>query len=97
MEQRGAGRARRARRCDEPARFTRDRHETEVFWLVREGMQGIVGAMRPQGTALIIEDVCVPPERIAEATHDIQALLGEHGFLHRRGRPRRAPATCTSC
>ena len=65
----------------EPARFTRDRHETETFWLVREGMQGIVGAMRPQGTALLIEDVCVPPARIAESARDIQALLGEHGFL----------------
>jgi D-lactate dehydrogenase len=65
----------------EEARFTRDRHETEVFWLVREGMQGIVGAMRPQGTALLIEDVCVPPARIAESARDIQALLGEHGFL----------------
>src|SRR3954454_20497408 len=65
----------------EPARFTRDRHETEVFWLVREGMQGIVGAMRPQGTSLIIEDVCVPPARIAESAHDIQGLLGKHGFL----------------
>lgn len=66
---------------EEPARFTRDRHETEVFWLVREGMQGIIGAMRPQGSALLIEDVCVPPARIAEATNDIRALLGEHGFL----------------
>jgi D-lactate dehydrogenase len=61
--------------------FTRDRRETEVFWLVREGMQGIIGAMRPQGSAMLIEDVCVPPERIAEATHDIRALLAEHGFL----------------
>ncbi|MCW2967256.1 MAG: FAD-binding oxidoreductase, partial [Solirubrobacteraceae bacterium] len=65
----------------EAANFTRDRHETEVFWLVREGMQGIVGSMRPLGSALLIEDVCVPPARIAEATHDIRALLGEHGFL----------------
>jgi len=65
----------------QPAAFTRDRHETEVFWLVREGMQGIVGAMRPQGSALLIEDVCVPPARIAESARDIQALLGEHGFL----------------
>src|SRR3954454_14464548 len=65
----------------EPAQFTRDRHETEVFWLVREGMQGIVGAMRPQGTSLIIEDVCVAPERIAESARDIQALLGKHEFL----------------
>jgi len=66
---------------EQPARFTRDRHETEIFWMVREGMMGIIGAMRPQGSALLIEDVCVPPARIGEATHDIRALLGEHGFL----------------
>jgi D-lactate dehydrogenase len=66
---------------ERPPRFTRDRHETEIFWVVREGMMGIIGAMRPQGSALLIEDVCVPPARIAEATHDIRALLGEHGFL----------------
>ena len=65
----------------EPAAFTRDPEETEVFWRVREGMQGIVGAMRPQGTSLIIEDVCVPPARIAESARDIQALLGKHEFL----------------
>jgi D-lactate dehydrogenase len=65
----------------EPAHFTRDREETEVFWRVREGMHGLIGAMRPQGVALIIEDVCVSPARIAEASRDIQALLGEHGFL----------------
>jgi D-lactate dehydrogenase len=37
--------------------------------------------MRPPGTVLIVEDVCVPPERIAESATDIQGLLGEHGFL----------------
>jgi D-lactate dehydrogenase len=61
--------------------FTRDAELTEVFWRVREGMHGIVGRLRPQGTALIIEDVCVPPERIAESAADVQALLGKHGFL----------------
>ena len=65
----------------EAARFTRDPEEVEVFWRVREGMQGIVGTLRPQGSALIIEDVCVPPSRIAESARDIQALLGEHEFL----------------
>jgi D-lactate dehydrogenase len=65
----------------EPARFTRDPEEIEVLWRVREGMQGIVGALRPQGTALIIEDVCVRPARIAECARDVQALLGEHDFL----------------
>jgi len=65
----------------EPARFTRDREETETFWRVREGMQGTVAKVRPAGTAMIIEDVCVPPERVAESVRDLQALLGEHGFL----------------
>jgi D-lactate dehydrogenase len=61
--------------------FTRDEELTEVFWRTREGLHGIVGRMRPQGTALIVEDVCVPPERIAESATDIQGLLGKHGFL----------------
>ena len=37
--------------------------------------------MRAPGQQLILEDVCVPPARIAEAAEDIRALLGEHGFL----------------
>ena len=64
-----------------PAALTRDREETEVFWRVREGMQGIVGSVRPPASTFIIEDVCVPPERIADSARDIQALLGEHQFL----------------
>jgi D-lactate dehydrogenase len=65
----------------ESAEFTRDREQTEAFWRVREGMHGIVGALRPQGSSLIVEDVCVPPARIAESARDVQALLGKHGFL----------------
>ena len=65
----------------ETAAFSGVPEEIEVFWLVREGMQGIVGAMRPQGTSLIIEDVCVRPERIAECARDVQALLGKYEFL----------------
>jgi D-lactate dehydrogenase len=63
------------------ADFTRDEEQTEIYWRTREGLHGIVGRMRPQGTVLIVEDVCVPPERIAESATDIQALLGKHGFL----------------
>ncbi len=61
--------------------FTRDGERIEVAWTVREGLHGLIGRLRPAGTALIIEDVCVPPERIAESARDVQALLGEHGFL----------------
>ncbi len=64
-----------------PIGFSRDAEEIELAWRVREGLHGLVGRVRPAGTALIVEDVCVPPERIAEGARDLQALLGEHGFL----------------
>ncbi len=65
----------------DPPRFSRDPHEIEMLWRVREGMQGLIAAVRPPGVSLIIEDVCVPPPRVAEAAKDLQALLGKHGFL----------------
>ena len=66
----------------DPARFSREHEEIEMLWRVREGMQGLLAAMRPPGVSLIIEDVCFPPQRIAEGAKDLQRLLGEHGFLH---------------
>src|SRR5262245_43330275 len=64
-----------------PSDFTRDPERIEVSWTVREGLHGLIGRFRPPGSSLIIEDVCVPPERIAESAGDIQALLTDHGFL----------------
>jgi D-lactate dehydrogenase len=64
-----------------PIDFTREPEEIELAWRVREGLHGLVGRLRIPGTALIAEDVCVPPERIAEGARDLQALLAEHGFL----------------
>ncbi|HEU5062942.1 MAG TPA: FAD-binding and (Fe-S)-binding domain-containing protein [Solirubrobacterales bacterium] len=64
-----------------PIDFTREPEAIELAWRVREGLHGLIGRVRPEGTALIVEDVCVPPERIAEGAKDLRALLGEHGFL----------------
>jgi D-lactate dehydrogenase len=64
-----------------PIDFTREPEGIELAWRVREGLHGLIGKLRLPGTALIVEDVCVPPERIAEGARDLQALLGEHGFL----------------
>ncbi|MGA8744719.1 MAG: FAD-binding and (Fe-S)-binding domain-containing protein, partial [Solirubrobacterales bacterium] len=64
-----------------PIAFTREAEEIELAWRVREGLHGLIGRLRLPGTALIVEDICVPPERIAEGARDLQALLGEHGFL----------------
>ncbi|MGH2892840.1 MAG: FAD-binding and (Fe-S)-binding domain-containing protein [Solirubrobacteraceae bacterium] len=63
------------------ARFSRAAKDIEMLWRVREGMQGLLAAVRPPGITMLIEDVCVPPARMAEAAKDLQALLGKHGFL----------------
>jgi len=36
--------------------------------------------MRPSGTAVLIEDVAVPVDRLAEAIGDLQGLFARHGF-----------------
>jgi D-lactate dehydrogenase len=64
-----------------PIEFSREAEEIELSWRVREGLHGLIGKLRLPGTSLIVEDVCVPPQRIAEGAKDLQALLGEHGFL----------------
>ena len=64
-----------------PLEFTRDEDQIELSWRVRDGLLGIVGQQRPDGTALIIEDVCFPPDRIAEGAQDLQDLLSKHSFL----------------
>ena len=66
---------------DRAAEWTRDPETIELYWRVREGLHGLVGRLRVPGTALIVEDVCVPPARIAECAEDLRKLLGEHGFL----------------
>ncbi len=64
-----------------PLDFTRDEDQIELYWRVRDGLLGIVGQQRPDGTALVIEDVCFPPDRVAEGAQDLQELLSKHGFL----------------
>ncbi len=63
-----------------PVEFTRDADQIALYWKVREGLLGIVGQQRPAGTALVIEDVCFPPGRLAEAAQDLQDLLAKHSF-----------------
>ena len=63
-----------------PPEFTRDPAEREAQWRLRKGLFPAVGGMRPPGTAVVIEDVAVPPARLAEAIDDLRALFGRHGF-----------------
>ncbi|MDM0022826.1 FAD-binding and (Fe-S)-binding domain-containing protein [Variovorax saccharolyticus] len=64
-----------------PVEFTSVAEAIELAWHVREGLLGLVGKVRPAGSSMVIEDVCFPPERLAEGARDVQALLSKHGFL----------------
>jgi D-lactate dehydrogenase len=63
-----------------PVEFTSVEEAIELAWHVREGLLGLIGKNRPEGSTLITEDVCFPPERLAEGAQDVQALLSKHGF-----------------
>ncbi|MEO8921278.1 MAG: FAD-binding and (Fe-S)-binding domain-containing protein [Caldimonas sp.] len=63
-----------------PLRFTTDTAESAALWNVRKGMFPAVGAVRPTGTTVIIEDVAFPVERLAEATLALQELFHRHGY-----------------
>ena len=61
--------------------FTSVEEAIELAWHVREGLLGLVGKIRPKGSTLITEDVCFPPERLAQGAKDLQELLSKHGFI----------------
>ncbi len=63
-----------------PAAFTKDSYLIEKYWKIRKGLFPAVGAVRPVGTTVIIEDVAVPIEHLAAATADLQATLVTHGY-----------------
>ena len=64
----------------EPTQFTPDAALARQYWLVRSGLLPSVGGARPSGSSFILEDVCFPPERLADGTLDIQALFRKHGY-----------------
>jgi D-lactate dehydrogenase len=68
-------------RLIKPVEFSSVAEAVELAWHVREGLLGLVGKNRPEGSTLITEDVCFPPERLAEGAHDVQELLAKHGFI----------------
>ncbi|HUG52722.1 MAG TPA: FAD-binding and (Fe-S)-binding domain-containing protein, partial [Vicinamibacteria bacterium] len=63
-----------------PAAFTTDPAERDRHWHLRKGLFPSVGNIRPSGTAVVIEDVVVPVERLAEAITDLQVLYVKHDF-----------------
>jgi D-lactate dehydrogenase len=61
--------------------FSTDPVVRDSHWRLRKGLFPSVGGMRASGTAVLIEDIAVPVERLAEAVTDLRALCDRHGFV----------------
>ena len=64
----------------EPAAFTKDPVLAAQFWNVRSGLLASVGGARPPGSSFILEDVCFPPDRLADGALDLGRLFDKHGY-----------------
>jgi len=63
-----------------PISFAQDASTYANYWNVRKGLLPSVGGMRPTGTTVIVEDVAVPTEHLADAAIALRSLLDGHGY-----------------
>ena len=64
----------------EPAKFTADPEESAKYWKIRSGIFPSVGANRPIGKTVLIEDVAFHLKDLPEATADLLEVLKKHGY-----------------
>lgn len=63
-----------------PIEFTQDKVIYDSYWKIRKGLFPAVGAVRPVGTTVIIEDVAFPVEQLAEGVLELQGVFQKHGY-----------------
>jgi D-lactate dehydrogenase len=61
--------------------FSTDAATRARLWTIRKGLLPAVGARRPPGTAIVIEDVAVPVAALGEAVVGLQGLFARHGLV----------------
>ncbi|MEQ3697309.1 MAG: FAD-binding and (Fe-S)-binding domain-containing protein [Pseudomonadales bacterium] len=60
--------------------FEYDEAACQALWNVRTGIFPVVGAQRPAGTTVIIEDIAVVPKHLAEMVLALRVQLQKHNF-----------------
>ena len=63
-----------------PFAFTTDSKEQATLWKLRKEMLPTVAGMRRSGTTAIIEDICFPIEKLAEATVRLREVFAADGY-----------------
>jgi D-lactate dehydrogenase len=61
-------------------KFTDVASEYSQLWAIRKGTFPAVGAVRENGTTVIIEDVAFPVDRLANAVAELQALFDKYHY-----------------
>lgn len=63
-----------------PYAFTTDAKEQATMWKLRKEMLPTVAGLRKSGTTAIIEDICFPIEKLAEATVNLRKVFAADGY-----------------
>lgn len=60
--------------------FSKDAKECKSYWDIRSGMFPSVGAMRPNDTSVIIEDITFPVEKLSSGVLKLQELFKKYSY-----------------
>jgi D-lactate dehydrogenase len=60
--------------------FTNNSDDYKLLWKIRKGLLPTVGAIRNQGTTLIIEDIAFPPKYLSPGFTGLRKTLIKHGY-----------------
>lgn len=63
-----------------PFAFTTDAKEQATMWKLRKEMLPTVAGLRRSGTTAIIEDICFPIDKLAEATVNLRKVFAADGY-----------------
>jgi D-lactate dehydrogenase len=62
------------------AKLETDPVKQQELWKIRKGALPSIGATRASGTTVIIEDIAVPMERLADAVSALRGILDQSGY-----------------
>lgn len=63
-----------------PFSFTTDSKEQAILWKIRKECLPTVAGMRKSGTTAIIEDICFPVPKLADAVLDLREIFKKDGY-----------------
>ena len=63
-----------------PSAFGDDPALRQALWKVRKGLFAAVAATRPSGQLSLLEDICVPMEKLLDTVVGVQGLFATYGY-----------------